>query len=159
MSDNIFGHNLMNGSPLVTRTRSFGLRCKAALDYEDFAETMRRAKARGLIVDGPPMIRHAIPKNRKPKGDLITVKCIICAAQFQKLSSVQVRTCSLQCFSALRSQSARNRKPREATRQAICIICNAPFVAVNSTAMLCSNICKEKNKLERKKRLRRSRKL
>jgi hypothetical protein len=98
--------NTMNGEQLVTRARH-GLICvkQRGIDVEDFAETMRWAKSKGLIHDGPAYTVR--DDNRTPKVYAIVERtCVVCGDLFERREDSVARGCSPTCVSRLRSDSA-----------------------------------------------------
>ena len=98
--------NTINGQLLVTRARN-GLICvkQRGIDVEDFAETMRWAKSKGLIHDGPAYTVR--DDNRQPKVyGMVERTCAVCGDLFQRREDSKARGCSKACISRLRSDSA-----------------------------------------------------
>lgn len=98
--------NTINGQPLVTRARHGLVIARfRGLDVEDFANTMRWAKSKGLIHDGPAYTVR--DDNRKPKVyGTIARTCTVCGVVFERREDSIARGCSPACISRLRSDSA-----------------------------------------------------
>lgn len=113
----------LNGKPLVVhRVARYYEPPTEGLDYEDFAETIRRAKQRGQIVDGPPMVMDRIPQKadkRKP----ITAICVICSAPYPTFENYQRKTCREACTKLLRLEVHRQRHARERATAWQCVSC------------------------------------
>jgi hypothetical protein len=110
--------NTINGQPLITRARN-GLICvkQRGIDVEDFAETMRWAKSKGLIQDGPEYTVR--DDNRQPKVyPVVERTCAVCGDLFQRREDSKAQGCSKACISRLRSDSAiaKYKRIREAAR-------------------------------------------
>jgi hypothetical protein len=98
--------NTINGQQLITRARN-GLICvkQRGIDVEDFAETMRWAKSKGLIHDGPAYTVR--DDNRTPKVyGTVERTCVVCGDLFERREDSVARGCSSACVSRLRSDSA-----------------------------------------------------
>jgi hypothetical protein len=98
--------NTINGQPLITRARN-GLICvkQRGIDVEDFANTMRWAKSKGLIQDGPAYTVR--DDNRQSKVyPIVERTCAVCGDLFQRREDSKARGCSRACISRLRSDSA-----------------------------------------------------
>jgi hypothetical protein len=97
--------NTINGQPLITRARN-GLICvkQRGIDVEDFAETMRWAKSKGLIQDGP--IIERTPPRRYQEKRMIEASCTVCGGKFYKLFNSRCKGCGPACSAKLRSASA-----------------------------------------------------
>jgi predicted nucleic acid-binding Zn ribbon protein len=109
--------NLMNGQPVYSRRNLAPLVKYSGFNYEDFCETIKRAKERGQIVDGPPS--ELTPyKSRTNKSKVETRSCHVCQGKFEcKISSV-AKGCSPACTTELRSRAAKARVTRP-----LCPVC------------------------------------
>lgn len=108
----------MNGQPLVCWRRSYGVAVRSnGFDAEDFAETMRRAKARGLIHDGPA---YRIDDD-KPKTKNVVMRtriCVVCGSTFERPSSSVAKGCTQVCTRKLRSDAAFAKYQRAGKKEA-----------------------------------------
>jgi predicted nucleic acid-binding Zn ribbon protein len=139
---NYFTSASHNGAPLMTRAKHGLLALKlSGIDYEDFRQTMLRAKAAGKITDGPKIYRTPVKPRTKPKV-LHPKTCVVCGTVFHRPAGSIAKTCGAPCTGKLRTESALARAQFARTRGADCVVCATPFQPAAPSQLTCSHKCR-----------------
>ena len=119
---------------MYSRRASVPLVKYSGFDYEDFRETIKRAKERGQIVDGPPSELSPYVK-RTGRSKVHMRPCSICSTEFECKVTSSAKACSPACSTALRSQAAKARVTRP-----LCPVCGLERLK-GPKAVACSVKC------------------